>query len=171
MLSAIATKLGFNSELPSVLWHYTSAPGLLGILESASVFATQLACLNDVSELRYAVSQVRAAMQTLRPRMVGEDPDKDFIFDLFDRSVTLDTVPTSDIYVACFSRKRDDLSQWRAYGGGENGYAVALQTQFLLSQHSLVAAVSYDTGLHQVVAGEVAAGFVDFFLRGLRKRA
>jgi hypothetical protein len=30
------------------------------------------------------------------------------------------------IYVACFSEEGDSLSQWRAYAGGEGGYAIGL---------------------------------------------
>jgi len=167
--AGIAKKLGFNSDPPKTLWHYTTADGLLGILESASIYATQLGCLNDVSELRYAMHMVQNAMRMLRARTPGDDPDRDYIFDLIDRVAGADTVPTSDLYVACFSGKEDDLSQWRAYGGGENGYALAFQTQFLFSQHSIVAPVSYDHQLHLEVAGEVAAAFLDFKLRGLKR--
>lgn len=136
--AGIAKTLGYNCDRPKTLWRYTTADGLFGILESASIYATQLSCLNDVSELRYAMHMVQNAMRMLRARTPGDDPDRDYIFDLIDRVAGVDTVPTSDLYVACFSGKEDDLSQWRAYGNGENGYALAFQTQFLLSQHSIV---------------------------------
>jgi len=164
----VAKKLGFNTNLPEIIWHYTTADGLLGVLDSGSLFATQLACLNDQSELRYAVFMVRSAMQLMRLKP-GEDPDRDYIFDFLDRAAMIDVLPNSELFVACFSRNGDELSQWRAYGGGENGYAIAFRTQALFSHHSVVAPVSYDHALHLNVAGEVAAAFVDFYLRGARR--
>ena len=164
----VAAKLGFKSKLPDVIWHYTSAPGLLGILESGSLYATQLACLNDQSEIRYAVFQFRSALQKLRSKP-GDDPNKDYVFELVDRTADFDGAPNSELYVTCFSKAADDLSQWRAYGGGENGYAFAFNAEALYSHHSVIAPVCYDTELHIEVAGEIAAAFLEFFVRGLRK--
>ena len=131
----IARKIGFMDEFPSVVWHYTSAAGMLGILESGSIFATQLACLNDQTELRYAMGYVRAALREMRP-LWQNDPNAVFILDLLEKTREVDLVPESSLFVACFSRHADDLSQWRAYGGGENGYALGFQTQSLISARS-----------------------------------
>ena len=162
----IAQKLDFEGALPKVVWHYTTASGLLGILESGSVFSTQLACLNDQTELRYTVTLVRSALLAMR-HMEHDDQDIEFLLDMIQRSATVDTAIISDFYVSCFSEKCDDLSQWRAYGGGENGYAIGFHTQLLISAHSLIARVNYNNALHQKIAAEVAAAFLHFFKQGL----
>ena len=41
------------SRLPATVWHYTTGQGLLAILEDKSLWATQIACLNDTSEYGY----------------------------------------------------------------------------------------------------------------------
>jgi hypothetical protein len=39
---------------PSVLYHYTDAAGLRGIVESQTIFASDVEFLNDAQELLYA---------------------------------------------------------------------------------------------------------------------
>ena len=100
--------------------------------------------------------------------MVYNDTDTEYMLDLFDKAATIDVVPESRFFVACFSRHADDLSQWRAYGGGENGYAVALHTRSLISVHSIIAKVNYSRGLYEQLAAETAAALVEFFRKVVR---
>src|SRR3989442_445301 len=52
----------YPSSMPqSVLWHYTSGEGLLGIINSGEFWLTQLSCVNDTTELRYSQSLLREA--------------------------------------------------------------------------------------------------------------
>jgi hypothetical protein len=39
----------------------------------------------------------------------------------------------SGMFVTCFTEKRDDLSQWRSYSGGEGGYAIQFDPIKLLA--------------------------------------
>jgi hypothetical protein len=45
-------------KIPDVLYHYTDGNGALGIINSASVWATNIAYLNDKREYDYAVSML-----------------------------------------------------------------------------------------------------------------
>lgn len=47
-----------HAHPPSVLYHSTTAAGLLGILNSQRVWATNARFLNDPSEIRYALGIV-----------------------------------------------------------------------------------------------------------------
>lgn len=70
--------------------------------------------------------------------------------------------------MSCFSDIEDDLSQWRAYGGGENGYAIGFRAKDLFGiPNSYVVRVAYDRDLHLKLAKEAAKATVDFFLEGL----
>lgn len=40
-------------------------------------------------------------------------------------------------FVTCFSEEEDDLSQWRAYCGGENGYAIGFRAAGLFGRDPL----------------------------------
>ena len=41
-----------------ILYHYTNAPGFLGILERRCLFASDVWFLNDASEVRYAQTRM-----------------------------------------------------------------------------------------------------------------
>ncbi len=45
----------FTEEPPSILYHYTTQKGLLGIIQSKTIWATDILYLNDTMELKYAV--------------------------------------------------------------------------------------------------------------------
>jgi hypothetical protein len=63
-------------------------------------------------------------------------------------------------FVSCFSLLADDLSQWRSYGGGENGYAIGFTPHDLIYKRGeserLVGRVNYDAALHAQIAQEAA---------------
>ena len=44
------------NETEKILYHYTSLEGLLGIIESKSIWATNVLYLNDASELNYSIN-------------------------------------------------------------------------------------------------------------------
>jgi hypothetical protein len=66
------------------------------------------------------------------------------------------------------------LSQWRAYSGGENGYAIGFSGPGVFIgaglSHNYLAAVNYDRALHDEIAATVADQTVSFFTEGLRAR-
>ena len=46
--------------MPTVpLYHYTTGTALIQIVKSGELWSTQLSCLNDVTELRYPIEQLR----------------------------------------------------------------------------------------------------------------
>ena len=47
-----------HEQVPHVLYHYTSADGLIGILSSKSIWLTDLRYMNDLSELQYSKALV-----------------------------------------------------------------------------------------------------------------
>jgi hypothetical protein len=46
------------------------------------------------------------------------------LMDRVDKALSFSKVESLHLYVLCFSEQGDDLSQWRAYSGGEGGYAI-----------------------------------------------
>lgn len=109
------------------LFHYTTAEGLLGIIQSGCLHASLAYLLNDASEISYGCDIVLDAVQELRkaPRTTAllqrilDDLRTGFSFD-----------PRRDmwahsIFVACFCEKDNLLSQWRAYGES-GGYSLGM---------------------------------------------
>ena len=74
----------------------------------------------------------------------------------------------SPFFVTCFSQMEDDLSQWRSYSGGENGYALGFSAGALFGvPNSWLVRVNYEKGLHEKLASAVAEATIRFFKEGL----
>lgn len=169
-----------SKELKSVsippntrLWHYTNGSAVISILDSMSLYSTHISCLNDSSELRYASKLFREALAKLIPKISSNPASHAFLkraINYFAEDPTTPAQISAHQFVACFSTEKDDLSQWRAYGGGENGYAIGFNAGDLWgSKYSMLARISYDPSLHTRLAHEAAERMVQFFQEGIVK--
>jgi hypothetical protein len=106
--------------LPEVVYHYTDTAGLLGIVRSGTLWATDYRFLNDSSEVSYIF---RLAAEVVRDEFVGHYSGLAGAF--LDFAATA-SPPYSDVpyYLCCFSALDNSLSQWRAYGGRQ-GFSLA----------------------------------------------
>lgn len=125
------------SPLPAVVHHYTDTPGVLGILESGELWATDYRYLNDSSELQYTFDLARSVAESELQRG-GHDA---FARGFLEYAVT-GTPPYSDTAyrLCCFSAVDNSLSQWRAYGGRQ-GFSLAFPGD-----------ISHQRGLEEVAA-------------------
>src|SRR5271165_146778 len=124
-----------NPNPPShCLFHYTDSKGLIGIVEDNKLWATSAYFLNDTSEITYGYGLLAEALRgwiAVNPRPQGAlslqlalDLERSFGGDLLNRSII------SPIYLTCFCKQDNLLSQWRAYGQS-GGYSVG----FNLPEH------------------------------------
>jgi hypothetical protein len=160
----------FDIDPDTLLWHYTNGAGLLGILGTGTIFSTQVSCLNDSTEIRYAQVLFQKALTEVLSKYNGDDSVKTFVTRYLKLIEEVSRVPShapSPFFVACFSREEDSLSQWRAYCGGENGYAIEFKAKNLFGLPNLLVKVNYDKALHEKIAGEVAEATVRFYEEGL----
>ncbi|ARO88754.1 DUF2971 domain-containing protein [Nitrosospira lacus] len=93
----------------SMLYHYTSQTGIIGIIQSRSIWATHAMALNDSSEFFHSLSFAREVANG-----IFED---DGYLSAFGWAVhhSLESVSADDLYLTSFSEKPDLLSQWRGY--------------------------------------------------------
>lgn len=146
--------------MPELLWHYTDAAGLLGILGGgagqiagepvARFWATGIEYLNDHQELVHGLKFVRDTLANFIAefRAITYRPDEPHIFVNIPGKVAFlehlrdgitavidGTYPYSiHCYVTSFSTEPDLLSQWRGYGAGLDGYALAINPAGLTEQ-------------------------------------
>lgn len=125
-----AISLNPKDAVPGNLYHYTSASGLFGILNSGILRASNFSYLNDATEVRYGESIVREALA-------------DFIRESSGRSKTIleATATTLDqlgshleFYMTCFCVESDLLSQWRGYGSTTGRFCISFETEELFYQ-------------------------------------
>jgi len=113
-----------NSTIATTLYHYTDVRGLKGILESGQVWFTDYRHLNDPSELTHGIDMARDVAHQIAAGADGRVRlFLDYFLDLFRHD---NFVPTLEFFIACFSRTRDDLGQWRAYADNGRGVAIGL---------------------------------------------
>jgi hypothetical protein len=155
----------------SPLYHYTTGTGLIEIIKSGELWSTQLNCLNDASEFLYPIGSVLSRAQAKLSSAIP--PEVKLLLDKIIAELSHPQRGTEGRFVACFSEDGDDLSQWRAYGSGEGGYAIQFDSLYLRSmshnQEMVLGKVEYDLALQAVFLDEIIDQTIYFFLDGLRK--
>lgn len=130
-----------HTELPPVLYHYTTAKGLLGILQTGQLWATNSRFLNDPTEIEYATKLFRRVAEEEFSKY-GPEPTPHVANRKWWVNSSLDYYEQeAKVYVACFCANGDLLSQWRGYGAAGGGYAVGFATAHLSPSLTSVALV------------------------------
>jgi hypothetical protein len=122
---------------PAVLYHYTTAKGLIGIVQSQTLWATNADFLNDAQELQFGRRELHDALHKQADALSPPDDESggpNYARATVMRSAADQLFPGGlyaqrryhAVYVACFCEKPDLLSQWQRYGG-PGGYAVGLR--------------------------------------------
>ena len=157
----------------TILWHYTTGSSLVAILESMTLYSTHISCLNDSSEVRYGASCFREALKVARLNSYRDELVVKLIDGALEYLKENPDFPAQAVaphFVACFSEEKDDLSQWRAYGGGEDGYAIAFRAGDLWGcPNSALVRVNYDSSQHCKMAQRAVEAMIEFFFDGLKK--
>ena len=112
----------------SVIYHYTNAAGLQGIVASGQLWATDYRFLNDSSEFRDGISLL--GQELALQRSIIES-----YFDSWPLIEDLIRYAGQDNYTAMvFSLTTDGdlLSQWRGYNNGK-GFAIGFNTDHLIN--------------------------------------
>jgi len=105
-----------------LLWHYTDFRAFEGIL-GGKFWATDIRYLNDTTEYEYLIEfAFDAAIAIGSPDPSMPIVSTESIVMTMRRYVK--TLSKPAIYVSCFSRKEDDLSQWRGYSPTPFGLAM-----------------------------------------------
>lgn len=149
------------SSSPTILYHYTTQAGLLGILGSDSLWATKIHYLNDSSEYQLAFE---LAIDVLRKLQQGERSTRKRtkIKCLLEN---LREIEHMNVCVCSFSAHGDLLSQWRAYAGETAGYSIGFHVEHLKERakeqgYSLVRCV-YNEGEQRELIEQVVTAALD----------
>jgi hypothetical protein len=171
-VSEKAKEIGvFDFKPEDIVWHYTDGPGFLGIIESSSIHATQVASLNDRTETKYATDLFKASIQQLLEEMKDKETARTFLHNVLEyikEDPTTPTHGTSKFFVVCFSAEEDDPIQWDRYAR-RNGYAIGFFARGLGREPtSQLYKVVYDRARQEKVSKESAEATLAYFLEGLQ---
>lgn len=126
-LSATIREPIINVRPPDTLYHYTTSSGLIGIVGSRKLWATNALYLNDTTEMSYGYTIIRDNVKSARER--SDDPDYSAFLQQAEGMLDDPNGPARDCYVTCFCERGDLLSQWRAYGNRGGGYSIGFSTR------------------------------------------
>jgi hypothetical protein len=118
-----------HKETPDRIYHYTDAAGLPGIIQTKTIWTTDLAFLNDSREFVHAVGLVSRLVEEL----VRKTPAEEMQVRLASMALadaTENVRMSLRVNVACYCSAADLLSQWRGYGAGL-GYALGFDSTSL----------------------------------------
>lgn len=109
------------------IYHYTSAAGLLGLVENGELWATEATGMNDLAEVRQGWEFIR--------KWVADQDQNDQVTKIILAACEPDNLMSrpDGIFMLCASTRADDANQWRLYGGRARGYAVELDASAALS--------------------------------------
>jgi hypothetical protein len=162
----------FNPIPSGPLYHYTTGNGLIEIIKSGELWATHVACLNDSSELLYPIELLRVKVR--KKLQSPASPELGFVLKQMEEGLSTPTIHTEGRFIVCFSEDGDDLSQWRAYGGGEGGYAIEFDSECLRrlpnQQPTILGKVEYREDQHSVFLDDVLDNCIAYCLDGVRKK-
>jgi len=148
-----------NRRRPSILFHYTTPIGLLGISQSKKIWATDLRFLNDKKEFQHSLDITNSILDGFYK--VDDNPKKlkglNYDFVEFVR-ISLREEWNPKVYVASFTEEGDLLSQWRGYcskGGFSIGFHFNLLFQIAKRHDSFLLPCVYDFKIQKKILEEL----------------
>jgi hypothetical protein len=145
------------------LYHYTDARGLLGIVQSRQLWASNAAFLNDSTEVTYIRGVLAGVAEQFQDEYGVTADIREYAasavagtdrFSPTERQTAsvisiLESAPTMaggvfDVYVSCFCAWGDLLSQWRGYPLSGGGYALGLRPESIRRGGGVLRRVIYD---------------------------
>ena len=111
----------------SVLYHYTSLQGFIGLMQNKSIWCSHCEFLNDSSEFVHAL---KFASHTTS-RIFMEDDYLNAFSWLISETVHKLELESRQVFVTSFSEKADLLSQWRGYCPQGAGVAIGFDKKLL----------------------------------------
>jgi Protein of unknown function (DUF2971) len=122
-----------SNPAPDSLFHYTDQKGLLGIITSGSLWATQIRYSNDADEFLYTLDMVRSETEELE--IAADSEDISLLAQMRRLTNELNwqiTDHISNYFVLSFSSRPDQWSQWHKYCSGGNGYSIGFKSSSIL---------------------------------------
>lgn len=114
---------------PATLYHYTTGDGLLSMLQSGHIWATDCFYMNDPKEIRYGFDVLQQLVDETFQRTRSPKLQR---FAEYMQLTVSDKIERGRVFLASFCSDGDLLSQWRGYGVSGGGYALGFDPERLL---------------------------------------
>lgn len=127
MIRNITSKL--YADIPKErLYHYTSFNGLLGIVHSRSLWASDIRYMNDSAELKHTADLISAEIS----RRIAAGHARPDLLNQFLDWVTHRITNGHMLFAASFRSNGNLLSQWRGYSRHGKGVSVGFDPEYIM---------------------------------------
>lgn len=138
------------SDIPEeTLYHYTTFKGLLGIVQSGVLWASDIRYMNDSAELKHTANLIR---QEITQR-IANGSSRATLLNQFIDWVTHRITNGHMLFAASFRSNGNLLSQWRGYSSIGKGVSLGFGAQHIrrcsLDQSFQIGKCVYDPDLQQ----------------------
>lgn len=151
--------LNYKVDNADIVFHYTSLEKFISIIESQSLYFTNLNYLNDSKEFQHGVDIIKDVIKNY-----STTESKSLILEAINKNIQY--IYKSPRYIACFSKNGDLLSQWRAYDNHGKGIAVGFETDELDNFHAIdisMKNIEYNESIQKNVITEIITIALNYF--------
>ena len=127
MIRDITEKL-YSHTPQEHLYHYTSFTGLLGIVDSRSLWASDIRYMNDSAELKHTADLIRTEIT----HRIGSGHAKPNLLNQFLDWVTHRITNGHMLFASSFRSNGNLLSQWRGYSRLGKGVSLGFNPDYIL---------------------------------------
>ena len=160
-----------KNPIPSILYHYTTQKGLLEIVDTKTIWATDIFYLNDSLEYEYAAKLIQdvideylvnsqsppaRTVDTSLARKVTPEKLQQLMLESTKKGIS--SLTRFRIYVCSFTEEGDQLSQWRGYcpkGGFSIGFHFNQLSQIAKKHDSDLLPCVYDFEIQNQILEEL----------------
>lgn len=161
-IDRLASRLAFEGNPPTHLFHYTDLEGVKGIFTSKSLWLSKFTASNDISEIVLAVEHFQSFVE--RKAAEVSQREGEFLREAADQ---LESFRRTNICVASFCEQHDLLSQWRSYGNDGRGVALGFHSARLveLAERNALRLFRcvYEQSTHERIAADLVTMLLDSF--------
>ena len=152
---------------PCLLYHYTNANGLFGMINSKKIWASSYRYMNDSQEFEYGfdlIDEIYPKPETYPLR--SNISDQSFAEHLRKKKWDYES---DCLFVASFSEDKDSLNQWRAYAGPHSGYTIGFRKSELENDGARLVICEYDKERQKSILKNLIDGDLPFLRAAFEK--
>lgn len=141
------TERQFEPNDRDLLYHYCSASAFDAICRSGRIRLSDINMMNDANEVRWGYAIFESAA-TAFIKKDWREPIEDSVGHRFIRdvdSIVSGSQLVAHPFIACFSKRKDSLSQWRQYADDGRGYAIGFDARAIANLPCTTLEVCYDS--------------------------
>lgn len=118
MEETIRNILNKYKDFPNQIYHYTDGNAFLSILKHKELWASHILFQNDKKEALYSLELLHEVLKEKEKIFHEYNCNIEEIFDF------VKTFTGQNTFTISFSKKRDDLNQWRGYANSQLSYCI-----------------------------------------------